>query len=181
MGIRYLTQQLALIPIRPLGSHEDGHGGGCCGCIIEQLSGELFFSILPGPNPCQGTIEFSGAEWCCDTYAYGEFRVTDLCGTYEDIIQVRLVFAEACGCSCPHQGDYDADGFVTALDMGALIDVLFAGAPDTADFACPPCRNPTTRGDLDCDGFATALDLSQMIDHLFAGGPGPCDPCSFRQ
>ena len=77
------------------------------------------------------------------------------------------------GCSCPHQCDYDEDLFLTALDLGALIDVLFAGRPEEQD---PDC--PNTRGDFDCDGFPTALDLGGLIDHLFAGGPPPCDPCN---
>jgi len=77
------------------------------------------------------------------------------------------------GCSCPYQCDYDEDNFLTALDLGGLIDVLFAGAPEVTD---PDC--PTSRGDFDCDGFPTALDLGGLIDHLFAGGAAPCDPCS---
>ena len=75
-------------------------------------------------------------------------------------------------CDCPFQDDYDEDGFITALDLSSIIDVLFAGRPDVRDPACP-----TWRGDDDCDGFSTALDLSIKIDHLFAGGPPPCDPC----
>jgi hypothetical protein len=75
-------------------------------------------------------------------------------------------------CDCPFQDDFDEDGFVTALDLAALIDILFAGAPDVKDSDCP-----VPRGDDDCDGFTTALDLSIKIDHLFASGPGPCNPC----
>jgi hypothetical protein len=76
------------------------------------------------------------------------------------------------GCFCPYQCDYDEDGFVTSLDLGTLIDVLFAGLTDEQDPACP-----TTRGDFDNDGYTTALDLSGMIDHLFVSGPPPVDPC----
>ena len=76
------------------------------------------------------------------------------------------------GCACPYQCDYDEDGFLTALDLSALIDVLFTGRPEDQDLDCP-----TSRGDFDCDGFPTALDLSGLIDHLFAGGAGPCEPC----
>jgi hypothetical protein len=78
-----------------------------------------------------------------------------------------------CTCNCPRQGDGDADGFITALDLALIIDVLFGGAADIQDVCCP-----TSRFDLDCDGFATALDLSDLIDHLFAGGDGPCDVCA---
>ena len=76
-------------------------------------------------------------------------------------------------CQCPYQSDYDTDGFLTALDLSALIDVLFAGRPEEQDPLCP-----NSRGDFDCDAFPTALDLSGLIDHLFAGGDGPCDPCA---
>lgn len=76
-------------------------------------------------------------------------------------------------CDCPFQGDADIDGFATSLDMGAVIDILFAGRENVQD---PLCLSP--RFDLDCDGFTTSLDLSRMIDYLFAGGAPPCDPCA---
>jgi hypothetical protein len=76
------------------------------------------------------------------------------------------------GCSCPFQSDFDEDGFLTALDLSACIDILFAGSPDVSD---PDCPSP--RADFDCDSFSTALDLGMLIDHLFAGGDGPCEPC----
>lgn len=77
------------------------------------------------------------------------------------------------GCFCPAQGDFDDDAFITAIDLSALIDILFAGGVDIQDSGCP-----SSRADLDCDNFPTSLDLSLMIDHLFAGGQPPCDPCS---
>jgi hypothetical protein len=83
------------------------------------------------------------------------------------------VYFYAASCACPYQGDADEDGFITALDMSDLIDILFAGAEDIQDAACP-----VSRFDLDCDSFPTALDLSKMIDYLFASGPGPCEPCA---
>jgi hypothetical protein len=76
-------------------------------------------------------------------------------------------------CRCPFQSDFDEDGFLTALDLSGMIDILFAGQPDVQDASCP-----SPRADFDCDGFSTALDLSGLIDHLFAGGAGPCDPCA---
>jgi hypothetical protein len=75
-------------------------------------------------------------------------------------------------CGCPHQCDLDGDDFYTALDLGKVIDILFAGDPDISD---PFCPNP--RADFDCDGFSTALDLSALIDLLFVSGDPPCDPC----
>ncbi len=76
-------------------------------------------------------------------------------------------------CNCPYQGDIDEDGFVTALDLGSMIDILFLGKPDLRDFNCP-----TTRTDFDCTGFSDALDLGGYIDYIFVGGAPPCDPCA---
>jgi hypothetical protein len=76
-------------------------------------------------------------------------------------------------CDCPYQCDYDEDAFLTALDLSALIDVLFAGRPEVQDPGCP-----TSRGDFNNDDFPDALDLSGLIDHLFAGSDPPCDPCN---
>ena len=78
-------------------------------------------------------------------------------------------------CECAYQCDFDADGFATALDLGSLIDVLFAGAPNIQDPTCPGAR-----ADFDCDGFPTALDLGGLVDYLFAGGDPPCNPCVTR-
>jgi hypothetical protein len=60
-------------------------------------------------------------------------------------------------------GDLDGDQFVTALDLGNVIDILFASAhlPEKGFYP-----NPV---DLDFDTFVTALDLGIMIDVLFAG------------
>jgi len=80
---------------------------------------------------------------------------------------------DVCECVCPWQSDFDEDGFTTALDLSAVIDILFSGNTDVQDPICP-----SPRADFDCDGFSTALDLSGLIDHLFAGGAVPCDPCS---
>lgn len=75
-------------------------------------------------------------------------------------------------CSCPFQSDFDADGFLTSVDLSGMIDVLFAGSPEPQDPECP-----SGRFDFNCDGFPDSIDLSNFIDHLFAGGPGPCAPC----
>lgn len=76
-------------------------------------------------------------------------------------------------CFCFHQSDFDSDDYLTALDLGRMIDILFAGSPNVQDPSCP-----TSRADFDDDGFPTALDLGKLIDHLFAGSPGPCQPCN---
>ena len=158
-------------PYRAMGSHEDALTGGCCGCVVEKVAGDYNLTIVPGPDPCVGTIEFDGGKECCDPWS-ATFRVTDLCGTYEDLAVITIYSHTVCGCLCPLKCDYDQDRFLTALDLSRLIDVLFAGAPD---IQAPTC--PTTYGDFDDDGFATALDLGRLIDHLFAGGPGEVNPC----
>jgi len=158
-------------PYRALGVHEDGVGSGCCGCVVEMVYGTSQFSIVPGPDPCEGTIEFSGGTACCQPYT-ATFRVRDLCGTYQDVFTLNLWFHSSCTCICQNQGDYDGDWFLTALDLASLIGVLFEGDPDAQDPRCP-----IPLGDLDCDGFSTVLDLSGLIDYLFAGGDPPCDPC----
>lgn len=76
-------------------------------------------------------------------------------------------------CDCPHQCDYDGDGFLTTLDLGNMIDVAFAGKPDIQDATCSK-----TRMDFDADGFVTVLDLTKFIDHLFGGSVGPTEPCN---
>jgi hypothetical protein len=75
------------------------------------------------------------------------------------------------GLRCPNQGDSEPDGFITALDLGAIIGILFEGAENLQEPCCP-----SPRFDFDCDGFVTSLDLAAIIDHLYAGGPPPCIP-----
>jgi hypothetical protein len=79
----------------------------------------------------------------------------------------------ASGCLCPLQGDFDEDTFITVLDLGMMIDVLFANGLNIQDPNCP-----TSRLDFDCNGYPDALDLGDFIDHLFANGPPPCNPCA---
>lgn len=75
-------------------------------------------------------------------------------------------------CNCPFQADLNADSFIDAVDLAFIIDIVFFGAPDSQDPACP-----ATRGDFNDDGFADAVDLAFVIDHVFFGGAGPVDPC----
>lgn len=74
---------------------------------------------------------------------------------------------------CPYQCDFDESQSLDALDLNAMIDVLFFGVPDIQDPGCP-----STRGDFNNDDAPDALDLNDFITHLFFGGPGPCDPCN---
>jgi hypothetical protein len=157
-------------PYYIIGTHEGGLRDGCCGCIVEKIGGDDNIDFVPGPDPCRGTFEFAGAQLGCPSSA--TFRVTDLCEDYEDVITVTVSNNSPWFCDCSFQGDYDDDGFITPLDLGALIDVLFAGEPEVWDDYCK-----TSRGDFDCDCFATPLDLGMMIDYNYAGGYFPCNPC----
>lgn len=101
------TEQPHSVPYRALGVHEDGVGSGCCGCIVAKVSGDDALTITPGPNACEGTIDVAGA--CCNLYPLtAVFRVTDLCGAYEDLLAVTIATNASCACWCPFQGDYDA-------------------------------------------------------------------------
>ena len=77
-----------------------------------------------------------------------------------------------CACDCPYQGDFDGNGYIDALDLNALIEVLFFGGPEPSD---PYCG--VSRGDLNDDGYPDGLDLNYLIDYLNFGGPAPLDPC----
>jgi hypothetical protein len=117
--------------------------------------------------PCPGTV---------DSDSDGFADACDNCPGDANADQVdtdRDGIGDACDCDCLYQDDFDEDGFITSLDLAALIDILFAQDPDIKDDNCP-----VPRGDDDCDGFTTALDLAIKIDYLFASGPGPCDPCA---
>jgi hypothetical protein len=68
--------------------------------------------------------------------------------------------------SFTQNGDMDGDGFHTALDLGFMIDLLFAGG-------AYPC--PEYVADMNCDTFPDVLDLGWLINLLFANGiPSPC-------
>lgn len=91
-------------------------------------------------------------------------------GTYDDTL---LVENQGPPCLCLYQGDVNADGFVDAVDLAVVIDIVFFGASDVQDPACPK-----TRADFNGDGVTDAVDLAILIDHVFFGGAGPTDPCA---
>jgi len=105
-----------------------------------------------------------------ETMYYWRYRSGDGT-TWDDYSDLHALSVTSC--SCPFQADMDGDGFLTALDLYAIVDVLFAGHQDVQDPACP-----VTRADFDNDGFSTVLDLAKVIEHLFVGAAAPCDPCN---
>jgi hypothetical protein len=138
---------------------------------LEAGSGEVArLWVRTTPNAISGQVEAVDSAWLGSATRLRLVSYFD--DGYPDYFSSGSITIAEPPCDCPHQGDYDEDNFTTAVDLGGLIDALFAGGDDPQD---PQCV--THRGDLDCDGFTTALDLSVMIDFLFAGGTSPCDPC----
>jgi hypothetical protein len=141
-------------------------GGGCP---------PLGYNLVAGPGAVDGAGDWTYQTDCLtapDTVNI-EIEIFDDAGQFDTCAFTLVVREPVAGpCDCPYQCDFDADGFLTALDLSGLIDILFAGSPDIQD---PDC--PIPRSDFDCDNFATALDLGGLIDHLFAGGQGACDFC----
>ncbi|MEW5875829.1 MAG: PQQ-dependent sugar dehydrogenase [Candidatus Zixiibacteriota bacterium] len=103
--------------------------------------------------------------------AAGEIYICD----YSDgeIYRITSDSPSLCACACPHQSDFDDNGFVDATDLAFVIDVVFFGVADQQD---PDC--PSSRGDFNCDTLTDAVDLAELIDHVFFGQPGPCNPCA---
>ncbi|MBD3299694.1 MAG: hypothetical protein GF341_13640 [candidate division Zixibacteria bacterium] len=75
-------------------------------------------------------------------------------------------------CSCPNHADMNADSFLDAVDLNAIISALFFNGSDPQDPQCP-----APRSDFDCSGESDAVDLNALINHLFFNGNAPCDPC----
>lgn len=189
--------QLALIMSRPdiafflptlelAGTLTDGWGGGASllGDHAVQITSGAgqppFWTPIP-PNT-SGTLVKVALELYCDipdtmqdrTLGIEVGMVNTVFSTPRGVMIEPLDFtsgAVIAGLRCPHQGDIEPDGFVTSIDLSAMISILFEGMGNPQD----PCCS-TGRFDLDCDGFPTSLDLSRVIDHLFAGGSGPCTP-----
>lgn len=162
-------------PYWALGSHENGPGSGCCGCVVTKVSGSSRITFTPDPDPCTGTIDFlAGASAGTHT---ATFRVTTpYCGgpNYTDDHVVTIVRGFWDG--CPNQGDVARnDGVVDVFDVIMEIDIAFIGAPDILDPHCP-----VTRGDVFyCDNYVDVFDVIQEIEIAFSGG-SPCNPWSAK-
>jgi hypothetical protein len=177
--------------------HEYTHADGCSitggyvyrGCAILEIQGHYFYG-----DYCSGRIwsirydgvnvndfvertadlDPGGIGFAISSFGEDYFGELYICDHAGGVYKIVSDSPTPCGdCICPFQSDFDEDGFLTAVDLGAVIDVLFGGDPDLQDPGCPK-----PRADFDCDGFSTALDMSGLIDHLFAGDDPPCDPCT---
>jgi hypothetical protein len=104
-----------------------------------------------------------------------DLSATTLTTDFVPVFNGGTITIEEAQCLCGSHGDLDGNGFHDALDLGVLIDHLYAGAAaPPQDPVCPH----SDRGDYNCDGFDDALDLAHLIDLLYAGGAPPCDPCA---
>lgn len=153
-----------------VGSHADGLGGGCTGCVFTEVADAgNKFSRAGG---CDGTITFNGAGVSDATFE-ATYRVATPCGGYQEDCVIKVVVGTGgVSCDCPFEADLDGNGFIDATDLAFVIDIVFFGGTDIQDPNCPK-----TRADFDGNGFADATDLAFLIDHVFFGGSGPIDGC----
>lgn len=127
--------------------------------------------ILPSAIPQASLLRFEDDSSYANTY-------NTMVGVHAEnwkrpVMLGSTVIVGSAACDCGGRCDYDTDGYLTAIDLGMLISVLYEGATELEHPACP-----TSCGDYDGDGATTALDLSKLIDHLYAGKPGPFNPCA---
>lgn len=155
-GVRYVLESIAAdqrLDVEECGDDADGdqYGVRCDNCPSTS-------------NPDQADGDADG--------------IGDLCDNCPDVSNPDQLDSnndgqgDACSCLCENQGDADGDGFITAVDMNAMIEVIFFNAPDIVDPLCP-----ISRFDHNCDVFIDAVDLNELIDELFFNGPASCDPC----
>ncbi|MEW5874722.1 MAG: hypothetical protein AB1752_06025 [Candidatus Zixiibacteriota bacterium] len=153
-----------------VGSHEDGLGGGCAGCLIDEISDPTHrFSQSGG---CDGMFSFNGEGATYHTFT-ASYRLRAPCGGYTDDVVLTIRVGIPDPCECPSQCDLDSDGLPTAVDLATLIDIVYFGGQDVQD---PICHR--TRGDFNNDGHGDSVDLARMIDFVFFGGGSACDPCN---
>jgi len=152
-----------------VGSHENGLGGGCTGCVFTEVSDPSGRFTRSGA--CDGTISFNGAG-AVDQVFTATYRVATPCGGYQESAVIMITVGSPVPCDCPFQADLDSDGDSDACDLAFVIDFVFFG-PDIQDPNCP-----VYRADFNADGFADATDLAFMVDYVFFNGPPPVDPCA---
>ncbi|GAB4329507.1 MAG: hypothetical protein Kow0074_26020 [Candidatus Zixiibacteriota bacterium] len=65
-------------------------------------------------------------------------------------------------------GDLNDDGFLDAIDLNLLVDVLFFNGQVPVP--------PAVRADINCDQFFDAVDMNGLIDVIFFGAAAPACP-----
>jgi len=167
----------ASYPYWASGSHEGGPASACCGCIVTKVAGgaaELTF-VPDGTDPCYGVINFAGSA-TNGTFT-ATFRVTTKTAgctgpTYTDDQVVSIMVSSGPACSCPFQGDRNADLAIDVFDVIDAIAVAFSGLPDITDPLCP-----ISRMDANNDVAVDVFDVIYIIATAFSGGPNPVNPC----
>ncbi len=161
----------ASYPFWASGSHADGVGSPCCGCVVSEVSDPSgLFSLTAGATPCDGTINFAGST--ANTYT-ATFRVTSPGGcasSYTDDQVVTIVVQSAC--QCPRQGDINSDDVIDVFDVIGVIGIAFSGDFDPQDPGCP-----AKRGDVNNDTVTDVFDVIYLIATAFSGGAPPVNPC----
>lgn len=160
----------------PVASGKDALGGIDTNGITIEL-GSLYTDANAPKNSgtlCTITVDPNGASSVNVTLAEedtsrGGVVMKDASGITATLIGCTLDFGPACW-DCPNWalGDIDGDGYVTASDVGPIIN--FYGQGDgTVPCIVVPCA------DLDKDGYITASDVGPIINN-YGGGDGIACP-----
>jgi hypothetical protein len=77
-------------------------------------------------------------------------------------------------CDCPHVGDLDTNSVIDILDVIAIVNSAFRGAPiSPGDPFCPSA----TRSDVNCDELVDILDVIALVNTAFRNIDSRCNPC----
>jgi len=77
-------------------------------------------------------------------------------------------------CDCPHVGDLDTNSVIDILDVIAIVNSAFRGAPvSPGDPFCPSA----TRADVNCDELVDILDVIALVNTAFRNIDSRCNPC----
>ena len=159
----------------PEASGKDALGGiGTSGITIEL--GSLYTDANAPANSgtlCKITVDPNGASSVNVTLAEedtsrGGVVMKDASGITATLNGCTLDFGPACW-ACPlwALGDIDGDGYVTASDVGPIINYYGQG-DGTVPCIVVPCA------DLNKDGYITANDVGPIIDNLGSGDGTVC-------
>lgn len=116
-------------------------------------------------------VDGSGNAYVTGYNLYGDFPTV---GPYQmpqggsDAFVAKFVLR----CNCQKQGDLDSSGFIDAVDVLKVIQIVFVKGTDIKDPSCP-----RTRGDMNVNGVVDVNDVLYIIKTAFTNGPAPVNPC----